>query len=501
MAIYELDFYKVKGLLRNNKKLFMAVVFSVMTLAIAISYLAPKKYEAESTIAIEKNIMSNIVKGIAEPPAMDKTIKNLSYELTSRALVTKVINLVDFNLKTTNDAALERLIGEVRNNTDVEISNNNLLIITFRYPNPRIARDYVNALARNFIEENFSSKRDASYEVLNFLSEQADVFKQRLDKAEDAANQFKQEQNGLVNLDPGWLMQQINTSQKQLIENKTKIKLLKDQKTILARENNPLRKGLDALKKQLAALRIQFTDEYPGIKYLKAKIETLQSEIAAGNTSDDIIAQPAEIMKIDAGIDALKANQTELSEYMEKNRQMLNDLPVAKSNLQQLESQKLNEQNIYNLLSVRRNQSELSKQMELQDKTTTFRIVDPAIIPRFPVSPNRKKIIIFGIFASIGLAMGILILRDAFDDSVTMVATLKSTNIPVLAVIPLIKSADEIRSEKREDFFLYLIGVMYLLGIGFVLSLEFLGINYLDTLINGFSFSAGATKFLGKFMH
>jgi hypothetical protein len=94
-----------------------------------------------------------------------------------------------------------------------------------------------------------------------------------------------------------------------------------------------------------------------------------------------------------------------------------------------------------------------------------------------------------------------LILRDAFDDSVTMVATLKSTNIPVLAVIPLIKSADEIRSEKREDFFLYLIGVMYLLGIGFVLSLEFLGINYLDTLINGFSFSAGATKFLGKFMH
>ena len=48
---------------------------------------------------------------------------------------------------------------------------------------------------------------------------------------------------------------------------------------------------------------------------------------------------------------------------------------------------------IYNQLVARYGQSEISKQMELKDKSTSFRIIEAAVTPEFPASPNRPAIV------------------------------------------------------------------------------------------------------------
>ena len=114
----------------------------------------------------------------------------------------------------------------------------------------------------------------------------------------------------------------------------------------------------------------------------------------------------------------------------------MENIPAAKAGLERLELQKQNQKNIYDQLFVRQGQSEVSKQMEVQDKSTTFRVVDPAIIPVKPSSPNRLKIMLMGIFGGIAASFGLLLLLDQIDGSVKDVEFVKGLGAPVLAIIP-----------------------------------------------------------------
>jgi hypothetical protein len=110
--------------------------------------------------------------------------------------------------------------------------------------------------------------------------------------------------------------------------------------------------------------------------------------------------------------------------------------------------------------------------MEVQDKTTTFRVVDPAILPIKPVSPNRVKIIVLGILAGLAGGMGVLLLMDQLDKSVKNLDGLKSLGIPVLAVIPKMQNPQELVAMRTRDRRLYLISGAYLTIILAVLAIE-----------------------------
>jgi hypothetical protein len=121
--------------------------------------------------------------------------------------------------------------------------------------------------------------------------------------------------------------------------------------------------------------------------------------------------------------------------------------------------------------------------MGLQDKNTTFRIVDPAVAPVYPVSPNRKKFISLGIAAGLASGFIVLLALDFFDNTLKMADSLKPLGLPLLAVIPLFKSEEEIVQERRKDRLVYSLGILYFLIILCILGMEVIGISLNDKLI------------------
>ena len=99
--------------------------------------------------------------------------------------------------------------------------------------------------------------------------------------------------------------------------------------------------------------------------------------------------------------------------------------------------------------------------MEVQDKATTFRIVDPAVIPIKPTSPDRVKIILLGIVAGLAAGFGAIVARDSLDRSVKSVDTVRALGIPVLAVIPRITDPAEIIGSRKRDHRLYAVAGVY----------------------------------------
>jgi len=479
----ELEYKKYLHLIMRNKERFVIVALLLMSVIFAVSFLLPRKYQASSTVFIEKNVISELVKGITVTPSMEDTINVLTYAITSRTLVAKVVDNLDLNLSK-NASDTEALIKALQKNTQVKVKDKNLFMITFTDENPQVARDFVNTLVRLYIEENTSSKRGESYDATQFLSEQIETFNVKLEKAENEVNAYKRDKGGIISIDEGKLFEEINTAQQKLYDLELRRRQLEGMRQITKSTNDPLQSRLSGLQKRLDELRIQYTDSYPEVLKVKGDIETVREQMTQRGGRESQPLDPQELARIDSEIAAIKITERGLQRYIATNRSLLQSIPSAKAGLDKLELEKKNQKNIYDQLFARHGQSEVSKQMEVQDKSTTFRIVDPALLPVKPSSPNRLKIMLMGIVAGLAGGFGLIFLLDQLDGSVKDVEFVKGLGAPVLAIIPRMQDPLlELRQRKR-SLRLFSVASLYLLVLLCFPAMELMGVTYLDRLLD-----------------
>ncbi|HIJ96940.1 MAG TPA: chain-length determining protein [Desulfuromonadales bacterium] len=481
MASNELDYKKYLNLIQRDKKISIISALIIMTLVTIGCYLMPNKYEATSTVFIEKSVIAELIKGLAVTPSVEEKIKALTYVLNSRTLITKVID--ELNFKASGEAEQEKLIKNLQANTQIKIKDREgLFIISFQDKNPKIARDYVNTLVRKYIDENLSSKRDESYGATQFLSEQLSAFRDKLLKTEETVNEFKRGAGSIATMDPTNLLKDISDSQQRADELKIRQAQLETAVAGLGRVNSA-HSNLPALQKRLLELQLQYTDNYPEIIKIKDDIRALEEQHKSGKGIGKASETP-EYERLLSELRAVRQAESNLRANIARNRSLLDRIPAAKSKLDDLEREKSSQKALYESMVSRQGQSEVSKQMQVQDKSTTFRIVDPAILPIKPVSPNRVKLILLGIVAGIGAGLGLVILKDQLDTSVKDVETAKSFGIPLLAVIPRIENPEFVALQTTKDRRLYIFAGLYFSIILAALASEVAGITVLSRLVS-----------------
>jgi len=476
----EMNYKQYLALVIKNKRLCIVTALVIMTAVTAVSYILPNRYEAKSTVFVEKSVIADLVKGLAVTATVEDKIKALTYALNSRTLISKIIDELD--MKKGGDAEQEKLIKNLQTNTQIKIKDREgLFIISFQDSNPQLARNYVNALVRRYIDENSSSKREESYGATQFLSEQLATFREKLQKSEEAANAFKRGSGSIATMDPSSLLKDINDSQERADDLNIKQAQLE---TVIANlpKVNSSQSDLPAMQKRLQELQMQYTDKYPDILRLKADIRTLEEQQKSGQGKN----RPVDSLEYKRAVSELKAMrqaEANLRTNIAKNRALLQDIPAARSTLEDLEREKNSQKTLYETMAARQGQSEVSKQMELQDKSIVFRVVDPAVLPIKPVSPDRVKLLLLGILAGIGGGLGLVVLKDQMDDSVKNVDMAAHFGLPILAVVPQIEDPKQIEVQVRQDRRLYIASGLYFSMILAVLMLEILGVTVISNLL------------------
>lgn len=458
--------YYLKILLAR-KGLFLAVALGVMTLGFIIAYSLPKKFQAESTVFIEQNVITDLVKGIAVTPSVDAKLKMLSVSLLSRTMLLKVVRELDKDLTLSNDKKMEEYLAEI--NKKIAISykeKQGVFKISFSDKNPIFARDFVNTLTRKYIDENTSSKRDESLDATKFLAEQIETFKRRIDSAEEAINRFKEEKGYILATDDVYLRGEISNGEKKLEELSIKRSELESKKRVLLERGADPGKLAEA-ESRLSELLARYTEGHPKVVRARAEVASLRS---GGNDSTKLrtsssTQENARILQVE--IDAYKEMEARQARLIEESRNLLREMPSIKTTLAELVRKKDNENVIYQQLVSRYGQSEVSKQMELQDKSITFRVLDPAVTPLIPVSPNRLLIVFCSILAGLGAGFGVLLGLDVLKGGVKSLSDLKNLGIPVFAVVPhVIDCAAETASNKKNRILIGLVAgyVLFILA-------------------------------------
>jgi polysaccharide chain length determinant protein (PEP-CTERM system associated) len=458
------------------------VTLLIMTLGFAASYLIPKKFEAQSTVFIEQSVISDLVKGIAITPSMEAKIRVLAVSMLSRETLTKVLRILDKDVLFETDADREDYLESLRKRIDIKLDEKRgVFFISFTDDSPRFARDLINTLTQVYIESNTASKRDESLEATRFLADQIESFKKRIDAVDVEINAYKAEHGMQLAVDETMIRFEIAEAEKKLEAIRGRRFELETQQRLLPSvgQGSPL----GDLKRQLAALRSTYTENHPKVVRLKGEIEALRANPAPAPASVGQAAVTRGMIK--AELEANKLQEESQLKAIEDKRQLLRELPAIRAGLNDLLGKKENESQIYNQLVTRYGQSEVSKQMEMENKAMTFRIVDPAVLPERHTSPNRPLIMAGSLVAGLGAGMAIIILPYLMGGAVKNLDELRALNQRVLAVIPVIPKPTEERARKRGDV-VFLVGAFAYFSVLLVVAvMEIIGKAQIEQLFEG----------------
>lgn len=510
MELQNAEYKKLARIFLKRKFLFMGLTLLIMAAVVWGSYFMPKKYEAQSTVFIESNVIRNLVGGIAITPSMNDRIRVLRYAMLSRGLINKAMKDLDLDTKAANDRQVEQMITSFQERTKISVKGNDLFIVSLRDSDPKLATDFVNSLVRNYVEENVSDKREEAYGANTFLSEQVAALKDKLNANEDEIIKFRQSRGIYVSVDERSHINDIKNYRTEIEGIDLKRNELAAAKKSIKRQidgtepitSSALRRTesgaiVNAIENKIKALLVTYTDNYPEIIKLRAELEDLKKTQALApkkpvpddvTDAEEAVANPIykelrqKYLALESDISSLDARKAQLASLIGKRESELRVLPADKKRLGELEQERNATLDLYNKLSERLAQSDFSKKMEIEDKSTTFRIVDPAVVPTAPVNP-RLKIMLAGIVIGfIGGFAGVM-LREQLDSSVKDVRMVKGLGFEVFAVVPSITNALDIRKKVKRDRIAYAAAGLFTMAIFSSIALEMVKPAFMDDVI------------------
>jgi len=407
-----------------------------------------------------------------------------------------------------NPMVYDELINSLRNNVSVQLIGKDILKIASEDRDPVVCQKIANSITSLFIKHNLDLQMKETGSGIEFLKNQRDIYEKKLKDSEKALREFKEKYQGVLSVRVSEELNKVigtaaatggpplintevlrfteykgdlirlNLDLKDAINKKAQLlKQLKEESEYISPERlaDPVVKQLesDLANKQveLAKLEVDATERHPVVTRLKQEIAELRSQMTSErsekkSSEEKEILNPSyqniktELSKVDRDIESLKTRLKLTELYIEEEQEKIKAIPRREEELAGLQRDYMINSGIYAELTQKLEAAYITQRLELQEKGTKFRVVEPARIPLKPFKPNRQFMTFAGACIGMLIGVGLIFLAEMTDHSFTEINQLRNfLNIPVLASISeilTVEEAEEIRAKKR-------IGIMSLL--------------------------------------
>jgi succinoglycan biosynthesis transport protein ExoP len=478
------------------------VVLSVFTWG---SFFMPAVYEARSTVLFDKSsIMQPLIQGIGVAGGSEDSLSSFKESITSRNVILRALEKLGM-VNSGSPGRSEGLINEIRSNLGIQLqvggaNATDLFTLSYRGRDPRMVRDVVNALIRECIDETIGFRRSDAYSAYEFIQSQLMDYKGKLEESDKTIRQFRERNPEMVPQNESTLVGRIENFQASMIDSEIKLKELirkrenlqkqlagEKELTVAIVTNDDSPQGrLAHLNNQLLMLMTKYTDNYPEVIKVKSEIEELKKEIERakasqqrGLGSETAMINPIyqqlrqELAKTDAEVESLKARLAELSRQQREGERALGRMPKGQEEWTKLQRDRNVYQRIYDELLQKLESAKVSRDLEIGNKGENFKILDAAVLPRQPVTPNRPVMILMGVLIGIlsGVAsvIGLDYLNHSFKDEDSIESAL---GLSVIAAVPTIVTEEDKDSTRSRDRKVITAAGLYLLIIVIVLAEE-----------------------------
>lgn len=217
---------------------------------------------------------------------------------------------------------------------------------------------------------------------------------------------------------------------------------------------------VEALQTELAILKKKYSDEHPDVIRIRKQIESIKTSPLP---SSGLVKKAKENPSNPALItlkNQINRTQSELKTLLEQKKYTQEKIPIYEERLSiapqvELESRELarelnNSIRKYQDIKAKQMEARVSQQLEQERKGERFELIEPAVFPEEPISPNRPAILFLSLFLSLGIGIGYSVIVENMSDVVRGSKSLKSAiGVGPLAEIPYLENSREITGRKR----------------------------------------------------
>ena len=480
-TLLDFDLSRAFEVVRRNRWWILLIVLAAVLTGLAISLLATPRYVATSKVLIEQQadqiIEGSDLDGISDPYDAERFLNTQIDIIRSRSLAERVVReerLFD-DKRFFAAFGAERPLGSVEEMREVAADLLQMALTTELPFESRVvpinvtSQDAVlsarlaNAYATHYIESNLTRKFDSSTYAREFLSNELEQARERLETSERDLNQYSRAA-GLIRV----------TGQSEVGGSDATLSVTNDS---LRQANSA---ASDATAERVAAqdrwetisdepaLAMTEVLENPAVQELIKQKSQVAAELAEErarhlDTHPRVKQLVARSREIDQRIDSI-GRSIKRSVYLEYEAAQARE-NALEARVGALRSDALNEQDSgvqYNVLKRVADTNRalydtlLERYNELNASagaaSNNIALVDAAEVPGLPASPNIPLNLLLSAFIGVALAGGFVLLREHFDDVIRSPEDVEARiGLPILGIIPLVEDhavENELRDSK-----------------------------------------------------
>ena len=230
-----------------------------------------------------------------------------------------------------------------------------------------------------------------------------------------------------------------------------------------AKSSSEEAKRFNDLKNRLITIKSRLGSQHPDVIKLSKEVAALSKEIEKEKTNKSTYGlayknpeSPAysnlkiqiDTINLEMGqlIDGRKRIKKKMNYYQKK----IESAPLIEKEYESLTTDYKNAKQKYNEVMSKLMEATVARGMEETQHGERFTIIEPAEKPEAPEKPDRRKIMLMGLFLSLGVGAGLAFVQENLDHSIKTVNELDGlTDIPMLSVISLIGSEEEIKHKRK----------------------------------------------------
>src|SRR5271163_3316420 len=344
-AIFTLLRRSMKAVWRR-RWLGVAIAWVVCLLGWIGVSMIPNQYLAGARLYVNTDaVLTPLLKNIGVDSSPDQELKVLQATLLSRPNVETLISKTDLDLTVSTPEQRDGLVNSLMTNITVRPDPRlNVFTIQYTDPHPKLARDVVQTLLTIFVDNATGGNRRDMENARIFLEHQISSYEQQLRSSEQRRAEFRAKYPGVSVVDnenaAGTPDNSLTTLQQHILDTKNS---LQDKTTLVAALKKELEStpqtmpGLAAIggggpgapttlagaEQRLEMLRLQYTDQFPGVIAAQQQVEALKASPTHG-AAERSMPNPAytslklRIIDLEADVGSLQRQLTSLEDQQTK---------------------------------------------------------------------------------------------------------------------------------------------------------------------------------------
>ena len=395
----------------------------------------------------ETTVWQNVLRmfGLYRPPARPQTANAAAAD---DKLELKTDPTVDLDSQA---EALAPYVGYIKRNLEVApvkdsrtaTKETRLIQIGYQHYDPVVATKVVNAIADTYVLQNLEQKVQTNASASDFLQKRVAELQSQIRSGEESLINYAKN-NQILSLDANQ-----NTVVQRLSDLNTKLSQAEADRITAeaaykAALQNPLASttaetkdarttGLEAqlitLKQQLAQLKVDYTDAWPEVKKVEKQIAAIENELQT-NRKRSADTQMSTLLQT---YREAASREGELRKNFDMQRSAVLSQNEAAINYRIIQQEIDTNKSLLNNLLQRSRETEVV----LNGTPNNVHVVDRALVPGSPNSPQRTKNVVMAFFVSLLGGMAIAFGLNWLDDTIHVPITFQAQlGVPIIGMIP-----------------------------------------------------------------